>query len=102
MNHEARSGEPLTETQQILNEVRALNCRMDTLNTRLFGPRSFGARRRRRRRGTVGSEKGVCSAGILPALFTYIHEFLALLRFLREALSEGGQGPPRLRCRSEA
>ncbi len=27
---------------------------------------------------------------------------LALLRFLREALSEDGQGPPRLPCRSEA
>ncbi len=43
----------------------------------------------------------------MPALFTYIHEFLALLRFLpaadrRETLSEDGQGPPRLRCRSEA
>ncbi len=95
------------DIQQILTEVRALNRRMDTLNTRLFGPRSFGARRRRRRRRALRSEKGVCSAGILPALFTYIHEFLALLRFLpaagrRETLSQDGQGPPRLRCRSEA
>ncbi len=31
--------------QQILAELQKLNRRMDTLNTRLFGPRSFGARR---------------------------------------------------------
>lgn len=31
------SGEPLTDTQLILNEVRALHRRMDVLNTRLFG-----------------------------------------------------------------
>ncbi len=37
MNHVPGSSEPLTETQQIVSEVRALHRRIDTLNTRLFG-----------------------------------------------------------------